>query len=104
MERYLPFFREKNKARIDDRSDTGWINGIYISRAIGASFSKKGKYPDSPIKFYDDPVYDEDDIEMQTSFEIARFKSFANAFNNSHSELASLEDVQTGDPDTAERP
>lgn len=28
---------------------TGWLNGMYVTRAISSCFSKRGRYPNQPI-------------------------------------------------------
>lgn len=78
MERYQPFFAEQMKQRHKDMSDAGWVNGLYVGRAIGNCFPKGKKYPDEPLELWSDGVVDET-TEPFTDAE--RFAGFAAMFN-----------------------
>ena len=68
---------EQKKKTQDDMSEMGWTNGLYVSNAIGASFSKRHKYPSSPLQLYETP----EDNEAQEFSDAERFKAFAMVFN-----------------------
>lgn len=79
MERYQRFFAEQIKQKREEISEGGWINGIYIGRAIGGCFSKRGKYPNEPLKFWSN---DQSEKESKEAFTDAdRFAGFAAAYN-----------------------
>lgn len=47
-----PFFeayKEKQEDELDKLNFQGWLNGVYIQRAIGSALSKKNKYFSEPI-------------------------------------------------------
>lgn len=77
IERYQPFLMARLKADKDDDSERGWINGSYVARAIGAAMSKRNKYPNEPIKFYEPETNDEGEPLTDAD----RFNAFAAAFN-----------------------
>lgn len=48
FKRYRVFYEKKfeeSRKRLDESS---WMDGIYVAHAIGATFSKNGKYPKAP--------------------------------------------------------
>lgn len=79
MERYLPFFREQMKYRRDNMSDSGWVNGLYVGRAISSCFSKNAKYPEEPLKLWNDGANQE---ENEPFTDADRFGAFVAAFNS----------------------
>ena len=83
--RYQPYLTEWIKSNSDERSETGWINGIYIQRAIGASFSKHGKYPEDYIRLYSpEETATDEDGETYVVTDADRFFAFATMFNKAH--------------------
>lgn len=78
MERYLPFFREQMKYRRDNMSDSGWVNGLYVGRAISSCFLKNAKYPEEPLRPWNDETLEEDSEHFTDA---DRFAGFAAAFN-----------------------
>ena len=78
MERYQPFLMARYKLQKDEDSERGWVNGAYVARAIGASFSRCGKYPNSPIAFYETNTVDDEFTDVE------RFKAFAAVFNKAN--------------------
>lgn len=78
MLRYLPFFTEQAKQRHKDMSDVGWVNGIYVGRAIGNCFPKGKKYPDEPLKLWGEGAVDE---TAEPFTDADRFAGFALMFN-----------------------
>lgn len=76
MERYQPYMTEMLKHRKDEASMTGWVNGLYVGRAIGASIPNGTKYPDEPLRLYKTA---EDEEEQLTDAD--RFFAFAQVFN-----------------------
>lgn len=81
MERYLPFFKEQVKYRRENVSDTGWVNGMYIGRAINSCFAKNAKYPEEPMKLWGE-ISPEENSETFTDAD--RFAVFASAFNKNN--------------------
>lgn len=79
MERYLPFFKEQAKYRRENMSDIGWVNGLYVGRAIGSCFPKGKKYPDEPMELWSDGASDE---YSEPFTDADRFGAFAAAFNS----------------------
>lgn len=67
----------------DDQSEVGWINGLYIQRAIGSVLSKHGKYPDEPLTLYSTGKTT-DDEEAYVLTDADRFFGFATMFNKAH--------------------
>lgn len=81
----------------------GWVNGLYVSRAIGGVLPKGRKYPDTPIELYSFHEA-QDDEEVQPLTDVDRFAAFATMFNK-QSGLKPIEDTETeerqsGVPDT----
>ena len=73
-----PFVKAFNDKKEEERATinyTAWLNGIYVSKAIGACFSKNFKYPDKPIE------------EEKPLSHAERFGAWAIASNNAHKEL-----------------
>lgn len=100
MERYLPFYRERVNAKWDDLTNAGWANGLYVARAVGACFSKKGKYPDKPMPLIEvGPVDDEAPI---MSKDLERFLNFAAEYNRAHPELEEMTSEETEETDNQE--
>ena len=93
MMRYQPFMQERMRQKHDDESRLGWMHGVYVSRAIGASMSKRAKYPQTPIDFYERPEPEE---EAQPISDFERFKAFAMVYNAA-SNLPTLEEIIKAD-------
>ena len=79
--RWQAYFNEWEKHYLDDVSRNEWIAGGYTQRAVAACFSKSAKYPSDPIKFYSEPVPDEDGEEQHVFTDADRFFVFAQALN-----------------------
>ena len=85
MERYEPYMSEWQDAQKTGMSETGWTNGLYVAQAIGATFSKSGKYPDSPLELYRSVSADgdEDEEPVHKFTDADRFGAWAAMFNKS---------------------
>lgn len=69
----------------NEQSEDGWVHGIYVQRAIGASFSKHGKYPDDYIRLYgEETTAIDEDGETYVLTDADRFFAFATMFNKAH--------------------
>lgn len=88
IERYQPFLLEKIKYDRDEMSQRGWIDGQYVAKAISINFSKKAKYPDSPIQFYR-PTEEIEEEEYRVT-DADKFWAGAMVFNASHPALKQL--------------
>lgn len=67
------------KYRRDNMSDSGWVNGLYVGRAISSCFSKNAKYPEEPLKLWNDGANQE---ENEPFTDADRFGAFVAAFNS----------------------
>lgn len=63
-------------------SDVGWMNGLYVGRAIGCCFPKGRKYPDKPMELWGVESTAEESEEPFTDAD--RFAGFAAAFNRNN--------------------
>jgi len=80
-----PFVKAFNDKKEEERATinyTAWLNGIYVSKAISACFSKNCKYPDKPID-----LGIKKETEEKPLSHAERFGAWAIAFNNAHKEL-----------------
>lgn len=71
--KYHEEYRKKKQEEVDMINYSAWLNGLYISHAIGASFSKNGKYLNKPLGFSS-----EDEIQENDAIQ---FGAWASAFN-----------------------
>lgn len=99
MIRYQPYMLEWLKVRHYDRSEQGWIDGIYIRDAVACTLVKKAKYPDEPIHFYSTKQEVEAAEEEAAMVDVERFKAFATAFNKQY-ELSHTDSDVTSEGDT----
>lgn len=98
--RYQPYMMAWKKNQQDVMSDEGWTNGLYVGRAISASFPKGKNYPSEPLKLYSSN--DPEDIEARKPITDAdRFGGFVAMFNKQF-EVAHLEGGDT--PNTPDIP
>lgn len=94
--RYQPFMAKRMDKMREDTHFGGWVFGQYIGSSIGASFSKKAKYPTKP--FYTMDMDNEDDSEVYVLSDVERFKMFALTFNAEHRNLKpAIIDAETVD-------
>ena len=94
--RYQPFMAKRVEKTREDTHFDGWVYGQYIASSIGASFSKKAKYPSQP--YYTMEMEDEDDAEVYVLSDVERFKMFALTFNAEHRDLKpAIIDAETVD-------
>lgn len=47
---HLEAYKLKKKNEISMNNEFAWLQGVYISHAIGSCFSKKHSYPKDPLK------------------------------------------------------
>jgi len=83
LERYQPFLTEAAKQKKQEQTDTGWVNGLYVQKAIGSALPKGAPYPEKPLQLYGEvekPASD-DDEEVYVFTDADRFWVFANTFN-----------------------
>ena len=81
---------ESYKERMEYNADTinylAWLIGNYDMQAINASFSKRGKYPKSPLEknevVVEDMVLTEEEKEFYTKRFMAKLKFMANKNKN----------------------
>lgn len=78
LRRWQPYLNEALSYNERELSKTGWVHGKYVSMAIGASFSKKVKYPSEPYGYREDTTPDE---EKHIFTDADRFFVFATEFN-----------------------
>lgn len=74
--RYQPYMHEWLKQHHAEDTETGWIYGVYVGRAIGSAFPKGRAYPNEPINFY----LDNSESDQQFT-DVDRFAAFAAVFN-----------------------
>lgn len=87
-------------AKWDDLTNAGWANGLYVARAVGACFSKKGKYPDRPMPLIEiEPV---DDVAPKMSMDLEKFLNFATEYNKAHPELEEMSSKEAEETDNRE--
>ena len=80
IERYEPYMIAYRKNQQDEISDVGWTNGLYVGRAISASFPKGKTYPNEPLRLYS-TANPEDSEEGKPISDADRFGGFATVFN-----------------------
>lgn len=76
-------------------SEVGWVNGLYVSRAIGGVLPKGKRYPDVPIKIYDsgDDNPDGKDEKQEPFTDADNFAAFAAVFNKRRSDLKPINEM-----------
>jgi len=79
LERYQPFMTATLKQRRENSSETGWTNGLYVAKAIGACMPKGKSYPSEPEKLWGNN--EEINEEGEPFTDADRFGAFAMAFN-----------------------
>lgn len=104
LERYQPFLQERLKQKNEGISEVGWVNGLYVSRAIGGALPKGKRYPDVPIKIYDSSNDNPDgEEEKQEPFTDAdNFAAFAAVFNKRRSDLKPINEMKGAPDESAE--
>lgn len=78
--RYMPFYVKSMKREKQMIDEQAWLTNMYTQVAIGSSFSKHGKYPNTPLDVYGvvpKPKLPEDDEPD----DVINFRSWARAFN-----------------------
>lgn len=61
-------FGHRRKQDIELMNRDAWLHGLYVRAAIGACFSKQGKYPKRPFDFQASDEGSEDDINLYEEF------------------------------------
>lgn len=78
IEPFRKAFQQKKDEEIATIEYTAWRNGLYVASAIGACFSKNGRYLDRPIEVRADKL-------QKNGAEL--FGAWAQAYNKAHPEL-----------------
>ena len=85
MMRYQPYMNEWMKQNKHEESEVGWVNGLYVSKAVAAVVSKGAKYPEEAIDFFG--VGNESGSETEETPKISDadiFAGFAIQFNKAN--------------------
>ena len=85
---YEKAYRKNCEIRLQEADTASWLNGIYVSYAIAASFSSKSDYPPSP--FY--AQHKEDTAEDKRDSLL--FEAYALAFNKEFGAAGSGHNIQ----------
>jgi len=103
FKRYRIFYEKKleeSRKRLDEQS---WMDGIYVTHAIGATFSKNGKYPKQPeIVRFDKNANrtarrkNGDNGTQQGTSDADIFAAFAMKFNMDHFGKTGFEGMKNG--------
>lgn len=97
IERYQPFLNERLKQKGESISEVGWVNGLYVSRAIDGVLPKGKRYPDTPIRIYG--TLDDDGEDVERFNDVDYFKAIAMTFNAGHRNLKPINDEVNGAPE-----
>lgn len=80
--RIMPFEKAYSENRKQEQHENleylnvgAWLNGLYVTRAIAACFSKNDKYPENPINI------NSDKSEKSLDEHASNFMEYAVAFN-----------------------
>ena len=80
IQRYQPFLLATIRQNHSDVSETGWVNGLYVARAIGACLPKGKHYPHEPENLWGNTNDNmNEDVEPLTDAD--RFEAFMISFN-----------------------
>ena len=86
VELRIELYKEQNEYKLDTIHHLAWLIGNYDMHAINASFSKRGKYPKSPLEkkevVVEDMVLTEEEKEFYTKRFMAKLKFMANKNKN----------------------
>ncbi len=78
IEAFISAYEEKQKIFIEQTNFTAWLNGVYITHAVGSVLSNDHQYMQEPIAFFEN----EDDKEKKAKREADMFGAYAIMFNN----------------------
>lgn len=84
MLRYQPYLSEWLKQSKHEESETGWVNGIYVTKAVAAVLAKQAKYPEEVIDLFGSSQSRSSDEEAYVLTDADRFAGFAIQFNKSN--------------------
>lgn len=84
MLRYQPYLSEWLKQSKHEESETGWVNGIYVTKAVAAVLAKQAKYPEEVIDLFGNSQSRSGDEEAYVLTDADRFAGFAIQFNKSN--------------------
>lgn len=85
MLRYQPYLSEWLKQSKHEENETGWVNGIYVAKAVSAAvFPKQAKYPEEVINLFGSSQSGSSDEEAYVLTDADRFAGFAIQFNKSN--------------------
>lgn len=68
----LPYFRKAYNLKQKQDNAKLWLQGYYFLHAIGAAFSKEGKYPEEPIPLTEEDVEAQEAKRKQIEIDNAR--------------------------------
>lgn len=74
---FVKAYEEKKKSELEEANFITWIAGIYTSHAVAAVLGENNKYPENPIKIFENK-YDEAQREAE---EAKLFGAYASMFN-----------------------
>ena len=75
LEVFAEAFKEKAKFRQEENNTKAWLEGMYITHAIAACFSRNAKYPEYPIELNSSA------LDQQSKTEAQKFEAYAISFN-----------------------
>ena len=68
----LPYYRKAYSYKQKQLNSQLWLQGYYFLHAIGAAFSKEGKYPEEPIPLNTDEAEEQEQRRKQIEIDNAR--------------------------------
>lgn len=89
--RYQPYMLEWFKQAKDQESELGWINGLYVTRAISSVLPKGSAYPNTPLTLYG--TSEENDEETYVLSDADRFAGFAIQYNKANESKFKREEI-----------
>ena len=84
MLRYQPYLSEWLKQSKHEENETGWVNGIYVTKAVAAVLAKQAKYPEEVIDLFGSGQSRSSEEEAYVLTDADRFAGFAIQFNKSN--------------------
>lgn len=81
MDIYQDVFIKNRKEEFEKIDYTAWLNGRYISEAIGSCFSKKAKYPTQPYSYKNLEQNENISDDLRAEIAAKKFEAFAEVFN-----------------------
>lgn len=78
LEPFILAYEKKSKSRLEELNVAAWLNGVYFTQSIGATFGENGKYPEEPIRLFGDTSPKN---EKEAVSEADIFSAYAMTFN-----------------------